>query len=171
MNETLKHITIYTDGACIGNPGPGGYGVVLLYGQHRKELSGGFRRTTNNRMEIMAAIVGLRSIKQKCAVTVHTDSQYLADSMMKGWAARWRTQGWKRNKKEMASNPDLWEQLLDVCQHHEVTFAWVRGHAGNTENERCDTLSVQAAQQKNLPRDDGYEQPTKPVLTLTLFQE
>src|SRR3712207_2429428 len=109
----LKRVTIYTDGACLGNPGPGGYGVVLIYGTHKRELSGGFRLTTNNRMEIMAVIVGLQALKQRCAVTVYTDSQYVADSMTKGWAQRWRANGWRKNKKEKALNPDLWGQLLD----------------------------------------------------------
>ena len=155
---TLKHVTIYTDGACLGNPGPGGYGVVLLHDAHRKELSGGFRLSTNNRMEIMAVIVGLRALKHKCAVTLYTDSQYVADSIMKGWAQRWRAHGWMKNKKEKALNPDLWEQLLELCAHHQVKFVWVRGHAGNPENERCDELAMQAAQRKNLPPDTVYEQ-------------
>jgi ribonuclease HI len=157
MGKELKKVTIYTDGGCIGNPGPGGYGVVLLYGSHRKELHGGFRRTTNNRMEIMAAIVGLRALKTKCAVTVYTDSQYLANAIMKGWAKRWRAKGWMRSKKEKALNPDLWKQLLDLCAQHEVEFVWVRGHAGNPENERSDELSMHAAQRKGLPPDVGYE--------------
>ena len=126
-----KRVVIYTDGACIGNPGPGGYGVVLLYGSHRKELSGGFRLTTNNRMEIMAAIVGLSALKTACSVTLYTDSQYLADTITKGWATRWRANGWRRNKKEKALNPDLWTELLDLCVVHDVEFVWVRGHAGN----------------------------------------
>jgi ribonuclease HI len=152
-----KQVVIYTDGACIGNPGPGGYGVVLLYGPHRKELFGGFRLTTNNRMEIMAAIAGLQALKQKCTVTIYTDSQYLADSIMKGWVQRWWSNGWMRNKKEPAINPDLWEQLLALCTQHDVRFEWVRGHAGNAENECCDHLSLQAAQQSDLPVDAGYE--------------
>lgn len=156
MSESLKEVVIYTDGACTGNPGPGGYGVVLLYNNHRKELSGGFRLTTNNRMEMMAAIVGLQALKTKCAVTIYSDSQYVVDAISKGWAQRWRANGWKRNKKDKAVNPDLWEQLLNLCEQHEVTFKWVRGHAGNVENERCDRLAVQAAQQKELPTDYGY---------------
>lgn len=154
-----KEIIIYTDGACLGNPGPGGYGVVLLYGKHRKELSGGFRLTTNNRMEMMAAIVALRSLKTPCKVTLFSDSQYLVQAMSQGWAERWRSMGWKRNKRERALNADLWGELLDLCSRHEVEFKWVRGHAGNKENERCDELSVLAAKQKNLPPDPGYENP------------
>ncbi|MCI0527511.1 MAG: ribonuclease HI, partial [Nitrospira sp.] len=163
LMDKLKKDTIYTDGGCINNPGPGGYGAVLLYGNHRKELSGGFRLTTNNRMEIMAAIVGLQALKTRCNVTLYTDSQYLVNSMMKGWARRWRSKGWMRNKEEKALNPDLWEQLLDLCDQHNVEFVWVKGHAGNPENERCDELCKRAARWENLPTDKVYEeQETKP---------
>jgi len=161
MSKQPKKVTIYTDGGCIGNPGPGGYGVVLLCGKHRKELSGGFRLTTNNRMEIIAAIAGLRALKEKCVVTVYTDSEYLKNAIMKGWAKRWQRKGWMRNKQEKALNPDLWEQLLDLCDQHEVKFVWVPGHAGNPENERCDELSMQAARGENLPRDVGYDASRK----------
>jgi ribonuclease HI len=153
----LKEVTIYTDGACLGNPGPGGYGVVLHYGDKRKELSSGYRRTTNNRMEIMAAIAGLAELKFPCQVKIYTDSQYLRNSIMEGWAKRWRANGWKRNKKEKAVNPDLWEKLLNLCDRHEVTFEWVRGHAGDVENERCDVLSVAAAKGEGLWVDEEYE--------------
>ena len=152
-----KKVTIYTDGACLGNPGPGGYGVVLLYGGRRKELFGGFRLTTNNRMEMMAVIVGLRALKERCVVTVYCDSQYVVNAIEKGWAARWRANGWKRGKKDKAVNPDLWAQLLDLCEKHEVKMVWVRGHSGVEENERCDELSVAAAHQKDLPADESYE--------------
>ena len=152
----IKEVDIYTDGACINNPGPGGYGVVLLYNQHRKELSGGFRLTTNNRMEMMAAIVGLAALKTRCAVTLYTDSQYLVNAVMQGWAKKWQANGWKRNKRDPAKNPDLWEQLLNLCANHDVRFVWVKGHAGIRENECCDRLAVQAAKQKNLPVDPGY---------------
>jgi len=153
----LKEVTIYTDGACLGNPGPGGYGVVMICGEKRKELSGGYRRTTNNRMEIMAAIEGLRALSRPCRVTLYTDSQYLCNSIMQGWARRWRANGWRRNAKERAINPDLWALLLNLCDYHKVTFEWVRGHAGDAENERCDRLSVAAANAKDLPPDPGYE--------------
>lgn len=156
-SDNLKQVIIYTDGGCIGNPGPGGFGVVLLYGQKRREISGGFRRTTNNRMEIMAAITGLEALRYRCRVTIYTDSQYLAESIMKGWAARWRANGWKRNAKEKAVNPDLWKRLLELCDQHDVCFEWVKGHAGNSENECCDRLSVQAARGSDLPIDEGYE--------------
>jgi ribonuclease HI len=164
--ESLKTATIYTDGACLGNPGPGGYGVVLIYGDRRKELSGGYRLTTNNRMELMAAIVGLGDLKARCAVTLFTDSQYLADAVNQGWATRWRANGWMRNRKEKAVNADLWGQLLDLCAQHEVAFRWVRGHAGDPDNERCDQLSVAAAQQADLPIDAGYENKDNPPPTL-----
>lgn len=152
-----KNITIFTDGACTGNPGPGGYGAVLIYGDSRKELSGGYRRTTNNRMELTAAIVALRILKEPCQVTLYSDSKYVVNAIAEGWAQRWRSNGWKRNKKEKAVNPDLWQQLLSLNERHDVEFRWVRGHAGNAENERCDQLAVQAAQQPNLPIDEGYE--------------
>jgi ribonuclease HI len=153
----LPEVSIYTDGACRGNPGPGGYGVVMLYGKRRKELSGGFRRTTNNRMEIMGPITGLAALKKRCNVTVYSDSQYVVNSVMLGWARKWKKNGWKRNKHDPALNADLWDRLLSLCDMHECKFVWVAGHAGITENERCDELSVQAAMQNDLPVDKGYE--------------
>ena len=158
MPAEPKPVTIYTDGACLGNPGPGGYAAVLLQGRHRKEISGGYRRTTNNRMEIMAAITSLELLKHRCTVRVHTDSRYVQQSIGLGWAKRWQAKGW-RDKDGKRLNWDLWERLLAVCARHEVAFVWVRGHAGDTENERCDMLSVQAAQQRNLPPDTVYEEP------------
>lgn len=157
MNNEPAEVIIYTDGACSGNPGPGGYGVVLLAGKHRKELSGGFRLTTNNRMEMMAAIVGLRALKGRCNVTLHSDSQYMVDGIRKGWAKQWRSNGWRRSNKEIALNTDLWEQLLELCNQHEVEFNWVQSHAGNPENERCDELAVTASKGRDLPPDTGYE--------------
>ncbi|NWF77598.1 MAG: ribonuclease HI [Chloroflexi bacterium] len=155
MKKT-KHVTIYTDGACLGNPGPGGYGVILLYRGHKRELSGGYDKTTNNRMEIMAAIVGLEALKEKCQVTLYSDSEYLVKAMSRGWAQRWRANRWQRSKREKVLNPDLWERLLQLCDHHEIKFSWVKGHAGTLENRRCDELAMQAAQQPNLPDDEGY---------------
>ena len=152
-------VTIHTDGACIGNPGPGGYGVVLQFGEQRKELSGGYRLTTNNRMELMGPIKALQTLKQSYFVILHSDSRYVVDAIEKGWVERWRAKGWMRNKKDRAVNPDLWECLLDLCSEHEVEFRWVRGHAGNRYNERCDRLATQAARQKGLPIDEGYESP------------
>ncbi len=138
----MKEITIYTDGACSGNPGPGGWGTVLRYGEHEKELSGGENPTTNNRMELTAVIRGLEALKEPCKVTVVTDSKYVSDGITKGWAYGWRKKGWKKSDGKPALNPDLWEQLLDLIAKHEVTFVWIKGHAGHPENERCDALAV-----------------------------
>ncbi|MDM7996401.1 MAG: ribonuclease HI [Acidobacteriota bacterium] len=153
----MKHVTLYTDGACSNNPGPGGYGVVLLYDSHRKELSKGYRKTTNNRMEILAAIAGLEALKEPCQVTLYSDSQYLVNAIEKGWAKRWQANGWMRNKSEKAVNPDLWERLLALCKMHRVRFEWLRGHAGHDENERCDELATSAVRGSNLEIDEGYE--------------
>lgn len=156
-NLMTEEVTIYTDGACLGNPGPGGYGVLLRYGSHEKQLSGGFRLTTNNRMEILAAIEGLKALQEPCSVTLYSDSQYLVDAMMKGWAKKWQQNEWMRGKKERAKNVDLWEKMLDLCQQHQVNFVWVRGHEGNPDNEYCDRLAVSAAKQSDLSIDVGYE--------------
>jgi len=153
----MKHVILYTDGGCIRNPGPGGYGTVLVYGSSRKELSGGFRKTTNNRMEIYAAIKGLEAIKEPCRVTVYSDSQYLVNAMQRGWARRWEANGWKRSKREKAINPDLWEKLLRLSEIHKVQFEWIRGHAGHEENECCDRLAGEAARGSDLAIDTGYE--------------
>lgn len=157
-------VDIHTDGACLGNPGPGGYGLILLYRGRRKELSGGFRLTTNNRMEIMASIVGLEEVKQGYEITVHSDSRYLVDAMTKGWAKRWQALGWMRNRKDRAENADLWERLLALCDNRTVLFSWVPGHAGHPENERCDALAVAAAKGKDLSVDSGYEQRLRPTV-------
>lgn len=141
---------IYTDGACSGNPGPGGYGVVLIYGEHEKELSGAYDNTTNNRMELMAVIVGLEALKQPCKVALYSDSQYIINAMTKGWLEKWRNNKWMRNKKEKAKNVDLWKRLLSAAQPHQITWIWVKGHADNEMNNRCDRLAVHAA--KELPR-------------------
>ena len=153
----MPQVEIYTDGGCEPNPGPGGYGVVLLHPRKRAEASGGFRLTTNNRMEIFAAITGLEMLKQSCKVTLYSDSQYLVDAMMKGWAVVWKKKDWWRTNKERAANIDLWEKLLSLCETHQVEFRWVKGHAGNRENERCDELSMSALRRANLPADEGYE--------------
>ena len=139
-------VTIYTDGACSGNPGPGGWGTILSARGVKKELSGGERSTTNNRMELTAVIRGLQALKRPCKVTVVTDSKYVADAVTLGWAKNWKAQGWMRNQKEKALNPDLWEELLTLLSIHEVTFSWVKGHAGHPENERCDEMAVAAYQ-------------------------
>ena len=153
----MTEVAIYTDGACTGNPGPGGYGAVLLYGEHRRELSGGYAETTNNRMELMAAIVGLEALKQPCDVTLYSDSKYLVDAIEKGWVRKWKSNDWMRNRRERAINPDLWERLLSLTERHNVAFKWVRGHAGVKENERCDQLATTAAKGKGLPADPGYK--------------
>ena len=155
----MREVTIYTDGAADPNPGPGGYGVVLICGKHRKELSGGFARTTSNRMEILAAIKGLEALKIPCKVRLHSDSQYLVSAMTLGWARRWQAHGWKRNRHDYALNPDLWGRLLTLCDTHEVLFIWVKGHAGRRENERCDMLAGRALQKGSLPPDEGYRMP------------
>jgi ribonuclease HI len=165
VNHSLPLVTLFTDGGCSGNPGPGGYGIVLASGPHRKELSGGYRLTTNNRMELMGVITGLTALKKRSRVTIVTDSRYVAEGITKGWAARWRANGWMKNKKEAASNPDLWETLLDLCARHDVTFEWVKGHAGHAENERCDELAVSATQKSGLPADIVYETAKSRVLT------
>lgn len=153
----MKSVSIYTDGACLGNPGPGGYGIILVYAENRKELSGGYRLTTNNRMELMAAIQGLATLKEPCQVQLYSDSQYLVEAMEKGWARRWQANDWYRNKKEQAANQDLWQKILNLCQKHTVSFGWIRGHDGHPENEQCDKLAFAAAQLPELPRDEGYE--------------
>ena len=150
-------IQIHTDGACSGNPGPGGFGAVLQFGEHRNELSGGFRKTTNNRMELLAVIEGLRALKEPCEVAVFTDSKYIVDAVNKGWARRWQANGWRRNPREKALNPDLWAQLLALLDTHAVTLRWVKGHAGNPGNERADALAVAASQSHNLAIDEAYE--------------
>ena len=150
------YIRIHTDGACLGNPGPGGYGVVLRYGNYLGELSGGYRLTTNNRMELLAAIKGLEALPQPCKVVLYSDSRYLVDAMEKGWAVKWRDNDWMRNKSARAVNPDLWATLLDLCATHDVEFRWVRGHSGVADNERCDRLAVAAAKGKDLLPDPGY---------------
>ncbi len=148
-----KTVTIYTDGACLGNPGPGGYAAVLIHQGKRKEIAGGFKNTTNNRMELMAAIKGLEALKEPCRVTLYSDSNYLVESMTRGWVRRWQANGWKRNKKEYALNVDLWQRLLALCEKHEVAFKWTRGHVGTAENERCDYLANQAARRPDLPEE------------------
>jgi ribonuclease HI len=137
-----NHVAIYTDGACSGNPGPGGWGAVLVSGTNEKELSGGEPNTTNNRMELTAVISALQALKRPCEVTLTTDSKYIVDAVTQGWAKKWRANNWMRNKKDKALNPDLWEQLLDLLDIHDVTFVWVKGHAGHSYNERCDRLAV-----------------------------
>ncbi len=153
----MPNITIYTDGAARGNPGPGGYGVVLMSGNHRKELSGGFKLTTNNRMELLAVIVGLEALKQQgSVVTVYSDSKYVVDAVEKGWVFNWVKKSFKGKK-----NADLWRRFLQIYPKHKVKFVWVKGHANIPENERCDQLAVTASLQKNLADDKGYLESLK----------
>jgi ribonuclease HI len=156
-SDALPSVEIYTDGGCEPNPGAGGYGAVLLHPKKRAEISGGFRKTTNNRMEIFAAIAGLELLKQPCKVTLYSDSQYLVNAMAEGWMVNWKKKKWWHSKTERTPNHDLWQRLDALCQKHQVEFIWVKGHAGNLENERCDQLSMAALRQPNLPADDGYE--------------
>jgi len=145
-------VIIYTDGACSGNPGPGGYGVVLISGRHRKEISAGFRLTTNNRMELLAAIIGLEALKRGgTAVKLYTDSQYLVNAVNNGWLFNWEAKHFAKKK-----NPDLWIRFLEVYRRHQVTLIWVKGHNNDPENERCDTLAVAASKGLSLSEDSGY---------------
>ena len=137
----MKEVIIYTDGACSGNPGPGGYGVVLMHNGHRKELQGGCPQTSNNRMELTAVIKGLEVLKEPCSVVLYSDSKYVVDAIEKGWVTKWKKNNWMRNKTDPALNVDLWEELLLLLNEHNVTFKWVKGHAQNKENERCDFLA------------------------------
>ncbi len=152
----MKSIDIYTDGACSGNPGKGGLGVVLIYKGNRKEISEGFEETTNNRMEAWAVIKGLEALKEKCSVTLYSDSKYVVDAIEKGWARKWKANGWKRNAKDKALNADLWDRMLTLLDYHDVKFIWVKGHADNIENERCDELARGAILSGNLKKDVGY---------------
>jgi len=149
-------IIVYTDGGCMGNPGPGGYGAVILDGNKRIELAQGFRLTTNNRMELMACIAALDILSAPADVILHSDSRYAVNGISKGWARKWRANGWMRTRDEPAENADLWSKLLDLCDEHRVRFAWVHGHAGNPENERCDRLATDAAQGPDLKEDYAY---------------
>lgn len=156
MTELTK-VDVYTDGACSGNPGPGGYGVVLKCGTNERELSGGYANTTNNRMELMAVIKGLEALKRPCDVTLYSDSQYIVNAMTKGWARRWQANGWKRNKNETAKNPDLWQRIIKLDDIHKINWIWVKGHADNAYNNRCDRLAVEASKNSDLLVDPGYK--------------
>lgn len=164
-------VLIYADGGSIGNPGPGGYGVVILENSSRRELSGGFRCTTNNRMELMGCIVGLKAVGQGIAqpVIIYTDSRYVAEGIGKGWARRWRNNGWMRDARHGAENIDLWSILLDLCDAYKPQFIWIKGHSGNKENERCDVLAKQAAMGADLPPDLAYEKGETALIRPSLF--
>lgn len=142
----MKKVEIFTDGACKGNPGAGGWGAILRYKEVEKEISGGEKNTTNNRMELTAVIKALELLKEPCQVSLYTDSQYIANALTKGWAKKWKANGWMRNKREKALNPELWDRLLNLYDVHQIDVNWVKGHAGHPENERCDRLAVNAAE-------------------------
>lgn len=148
--DCLKKVEIFTDGACLGNPGPGGWGAILRYNGREKEISGGDASTTNNRMELSAVIEALSLLKEPCCVTLCSDSKYVCDAISKDWAKKWRSNGWKRSGNSPALNIDLWEKLLPLLDKHSLAIVWVKGHAGHPENERCDELAVQAATKAKL---------------------
>ena len=143
----MKKVTIYTDGACSGNPGPGGYGTVLIYGKHRKEMSGYSENTTNNRMELLSVIKGLEALKQPCEVDIFSDSKYVVDAINKKWAINWQRKNWMKDKTTPRLNADLWKVLMELLTKHKVAFHWVKGHDGNIENEKCDELARKAIQE------------------------
>lgn len=153
----MKQIAVFTDGACRGNPGPGGYGVVLIYGQHRLELSQGYARTTNNRMELLAAIRALEELSEPCTVDLHSDSKYVIDALTKNWIKGWKAKGWRTSTGQPVKNQDLWVRLTTAAAPHQMNWKWVRGHAGHAENERCDQLAVAAATGRGLPEDVGFD--------------
>lgn len=152
----MKEMQIYTDGSCLGNPGPGGYAAVLEYKQHTKEVSGGFSTTTNNRMELLAAIEGLKHLNESCKVTLTTDSQYVKQGINQ-WIHNWRKNGWRTSNKKAVKNADLWKQLDEQVKRHTVEWRWVKGHSGHPQNERCDDLAREAANGSSLPPDKGYQ--------------
>lgn len=152
----MKEVTIYTDGACSGNPGKGGFGVILNYMGRIKEISEGFECTTNNRMEIMAALTGLNALKEPCKVILYSDSKYLVDSVNQKWIDSWQKNGWKNSKREKVKNKELFEELIKLLTIHDVELRWVKGHDGHPENERCDFLATSAAKGDNLKEDKGY---------------
>ncbi len=156
-DDLIDRVMIYTDGSSLGNPGPGGYGVVMSSSGEQRELSGGFRQTTNNRMELLACIAGLEQLETPSAVVLYSDSRYVVDGITKGWAKKWQRNAWRKSNGAKALNIDLWERLLLLCARHDVRWVWVKGHAGNPGNERCDQLATQAASLPDLPPDVGYE--------------
>jgi ribonuclease HI len=157
-NGTLPAVTIYTDGACSGNPGPGGWAAILVAGEHRKELAGGYRRTTNNRMELRGVIEGLKALKRPSKVNVWSDSKYVVEAIARGWVKSWKRNGWRKTDKKPALNVDLWEELLPLLELHDVQFRWLRGHDGHSDNERADQLAVAAMKRAPLPVDISFEQ-------------
>ena len=152
----MKNVAVYTDGSCLGNPGPGGYGVVMVFNKHRKELSKGFTLTTNNRMELLAAVAGLESLTEECEVTLTTDSQYVKNGINQ-WIHNWKRNGWRTADKKPVKNADLWQLLDQAVSRHKVDWKWVKGHSGHPENERCDDLARSAAESSDLVADQGYK--------------
>ncbi len=166
---SMHEVTIYTDGACRGNPGPGGIGIVLLSTSRRKEISRGYERTTNNRMELLAVITAIQALTQRCRVRVFSDSKYIVRAVNDGWLQRWAGNGWRRNKTKEVSNRDLWETMFEILKEHEITFEWTKGHAADAENNRCDSLARMAACCKDLVEDSGYvaaQRPNEPQQNL-----
>jgi ribonuclease HI len=165
-SSLMSQVIIYTDGACSGNPGPGGYGTILQSGKHSRELSQGYRKTTNNRMELMAVIAGLQILTRACDVTLYSDSRYVVDAIEKGWAKSWKARGWKKADKQPAMNADLWARALELLLKHKVKLVWVKGHASNAGNNRCDELAVAASKSGDLIIDSGYEMSKEKTPTL-----
>ncbi len=160
----MKRVTIHTDGACKGNPGPGGYGIVMICGRHRLELSKGFSRTTNNRMELLAVIAALETLKEPCEITLLSDSRYVIDAMTKNWLGVWKAKGWRTAANGPVKNKDLWLRLAAAAEGHQLSWKWLRGHAGHKENERCDRLAVAAATKSPLLEDGGFEEEERPFV-------
>ncbi len=152
------NVQIYTDGACSGNPGPGGYGVVLIHKERVKELSGGYKNTTNNRMELLAVIKGLEALKKPCEVDLYSDSKYVVDAVNKGWLENWQKSNWKKSDGAQVKNPDLWKRILNLKKKHRINWHWVKGHADNIYNNRCDYLAVEAIKNPELNEDPGYNE-------------
>lgn len=161
MINKMPEVEIYTDGACSGNPGPGGYSVILKYGSKTKEISGGFRLTTNNRMELTSVIIGLQELKKPCSIKLYSDSKYIVDAMNLGWIRKWLASGWVKSDKSPVKNVDLWKQLLALLEPHSIKWIWVKGHADNVMNSRCDQLAVEACKGNNLQIDCKYENETR----------
>ena len=156
----MKDVTIFTDGSCLGNPGPGGFAAILRYGEVEKTIAGGFSLTTNNRMELFACLAALKALKEPCQITLLTDSKYLADAIRKGWLQNWQKQGWRTAAKKPVKNQDLWQALLPLLAKHQVQFKWIKAHDGHPENERCDLLAKEQASLGNLPPDAGFTPET-----------
>ncbi len=169
QEDQKRPIHIYTDGGCINNPGPGGFGAIIIEGDKRIEISGGYRLTTNNRMELIACIQALHRLRKSSTAVIFTDSQYVTNAIQKGWAMKWRSRNWMRDKTHKAVNSDLWAELLKLLEKHDVVFRWVRGHAGNPENERCDVLATMAAKGTELALDTGYENAMNELRESRLF--